>query len=713
MTIDVTGPGGISISFPDGTDPGTIHSVLLQHFGTPSGVASPQAAPAQPISMSALAQQGLEGVPVLGPLANKFNAAVDAASVGATHALGLSTAPSMSDASTFGERYRENLGKTQQESEQFQTQHPIASTAAQIAGGTAVLAPIAGTAMGARLLGLTATTLPGQIAAGAASGAGLNAADALVRGTDPTSGAAIGGIVGGAVPVVGRAAAAIAQPVVNTIRGIANPAEEAARRVAGAVQRDTVSGTAGLDPATWQAAQAGGAPVSIMDVGGETTRALARSAGNTSPEGRAILNKAIDDRFEGQSGRLTDWLNSTFNYPDAFAQQQAIDNLERTTNRAAYQRAYDAGSGGVWSPDLERLTSAPAVVDAMQGAVQRGANRAVASGLGGFNPGVTFDNGIMNFRKGPTGAPVYPDLQFWDLTQRNLRDASQAAYRQGRNEEGSSLAALHGQLLSQLDAAVPEFATARAGASRFFGAENALEAGQIFASPAARLSNPQARLAVAQFSPEERQLFQDGFVSRYIQQLNETGDRRNVVLQIGQSPAARERLDIALGPQRSAELQAMLHVENVMDMARGAVQGNSTTARQLAELGLAGGAGTLLGGGNPLDPASIINATLAYGALKGRTAIDTRVARQVAQMLTSRDPQVLANGMRILGRSQNLLGALRNGDTALARAGAAQANIGQSASQGGSSPPRLAAPPMARQLPPPNALPSVPVRSGP
>ncbi len=53
-----------------------------------------------------------------------------------------------------------------------------------------------------------------------------------------------------------------------------------------------------------------------------------------------------------------------------------------------------------------------------------------------------------------------------------------------------------------------------------------------------------------------------------------------------------EQIQIALGPQRATELESMLRVENVMNMARGAVQGNSTTARQLFEMGLAGGAGS-------------------------------------------------------------------------------------------------------------------------
>jgi hypothetical protein len=36
----------------------------------------------------------------------------------------------------------------------------------------------------------------------------------------------------------------------------------------------------------------------------------------------------------------------------------------------------------------------------------------------------------------------------------------------------------------------------------------------------------EARRALAQMTPQERQLFQDGFVSRFIETLNQVGDRR-------------------------------------------------------------------------------------------------------------------------------------------------------------------------------------------
>jgi hypothetical protein len=183
-------------------------------------------------------------------------------------------------------------------------------------------------------------------------------------------------------------------------------------------------------------------------------------------------------------------------------------------------------------------------------------------------------------------------------------------------------------------------------------------------------------------SPEERQLFQDGYVSRLVQTIEKTGDRRNVVNQIMSSPAAREEMHVAIGPQRMAELEARLRVENIMDRMRGAVQGGPTTARQLAELGLAGGVGGATGAGYALTTgdhdltdigiAGLVGGLLArggrYAGGKVQHGIDQRVATKVAEMLVSDDPKVLQKGLAIVAKNKAVMGALRTADDALARA---------------------------------------------
>jgi hypothetical protein len=576
------------------------------------------------------------------------------------------------------QRYESASSRERARGEIAEAQRPGTTIAGNITG--AIASPLSRIGGGAQ----AAVGLGGRVVQGIRQGAiygGISGAGegegVAGRAVGAASGAAIGGAVGGAAPVAvrgvqaaGRGIVQAASPVTNTIRSIRDPEGEAARRVTDAIARDMqAGGNRRLSPQEFAGARAQGDPVAIMDIGGDTTRALARSAANTSQEGRGVLTQALEGRFGTQGDRVIGWLNRSFHYPNAHAQEEALRQVSRTVSRPAYERAYRAGDAGIWTPELERLTSSPAVVGAMRAATTKGRDRATAEGYGAFNPRVTITEDAVRFNRGSDGQPVYPNLQFWDYTYRSLRDASREAYRAGRNDEGSSLSSLARTMRDELDRTVPEFRQARAVYARFAEAGNALEAGENFVT--ARLGNREAREAVARMSPQERQLFQDGFVSRYVETLAEVPDRRNVLNQIAQSAGARERLEIALGPRRARELEAMLRIEGVMQTANEAVRGNSTTARQLVELGLAGGVGGY--GYLSSDPSAALNAALTYGVVRGQRGIDSRVSRRVAEMLASNDPQVLTRGITIVARQGRLLDNLRQADQALARAGAGQA----------------------------------------
>jgi hypothetical protein len=551
---------------------------------------------------------------------------------------------------------------------------------------------LAGNVGGALLMpggaALQAATLPARMARGAGVGAAYGAAsgagegetieDRAARGG---TGALIGGVVGAAAPplVEGaiQAGRAVVNPVVNAVRGAANPEAEAGRRVMNALQRDAIAdpnAASRLTPQEFAASYQSGGPARIMDMGGDTTRALARSAANTSPEGRGVLNREINERYEGQTGRITDWLRTTFNFPNADAQRQALDQARRTANNAAYQRAYQQGADGVWSPELERLAGSDAVSAAMQRAASVARDESIVSGHGAMNPRITFtQDGRMQFARRPNGMPVYPDLQYWDLVRRELSDAAQRAGR--GTSEARRLESFARSLNTELDRVVPSYQQARQTAAAFFGAQDALEAGQNFVRQ--NFATAQVRRELARMTPVERQLFQDGFVSRYIETLENVADRRSVLNKIAESPAAREKLNLVLGPQRAAELEAGMRIEGIIDLARGAVQGNSTTARQLAELGLAGGTGvTGVTGVYNQDPTTMGVAAVTAALIAGRRGIDARVARHVAEMLVSDRPEVLARGVRIVARNARMLDSLRNVDRQLVKIGAVESPKG-------------------------------------
>jgi hypothetical protein len=555
-----------------------------------------------------------------------------------------------------------------------QEQHPGYTLGGELGGVAASIpaTPVVRAVEGVRLAGraLNAALTGGLYGAISGAGEGQGATDTAARAaTGGVLGTAVGGVAAPAVEGVIQGGRALTQPIVSAMRGAINPDAEAARRVVGSIQRDIVADPAAetrLTPQEFAASVQSGGPATVMDIGGGLTRRLADVAGITSPEGGAAMNRAIDERFEGQSGRITDWLRRTFNYPNAQAQQDAIQQTARTVNGPAYRAAYGAGDREIWSPELERLTAAPYVQGALQDAVSKWKNYAVRDGFGAANPPFRVENGGL-IRTGG-GMQAYPNIQLWDYAARELQDKAREA------APGTQQKALYNDLAralkNELDTIAPEYRAAREGAAGFFGAENALEAGQNFVGAGKSLGIDESRAAIGRMSPQERQLFQDGYVSQLVDKLNAAPDRRNVLNMIAESPAAREELRIAVGPQRAAELEAGLRVEGIMDLARNATQGNSWTTRRLYDLGLATGTGIGGVGTYNMDPKEAASGALIAALSSGGKRIDARVMQRVAEMLVSNDPQVLTRGMQIVARQGNLMQALRATDRRIAAAGA-------------------------------------------
>ena len=561
--------------------------------------------------------------------------------------------------------YQATVKRERERGKEIEKQYPGTSLAGEVAGAVAL--PVGGV--------LRAGTLLGRAGRGAALGAGTGALTGFGEGegtagslTGAAIGAPLGAAVGAAaVPVVEGLArgigAAVSKPA-SIIAGNLNPERSAQRAVGRALQEAEQ-----VDPGAAQRFTAGhltpGGDAVAADVLGEPGRRLARSASNISGQAAETLNQTINPRLEGQAGRIGRWIDDTLSFPNAHAQQQALEATQRSTNSAAYRRAYEQGAGGLWTPELERLASSDAVSGAMQKAVKSAQDEAVVSGAGGFNPKISFTpDGRIQFNRGPNGVPTYPDLQYWDQVRRELSDAAQRAGR--GTEEARRLGRFATALNTELDRAVPSYAIARRTAAGFFGAENALEAGQKFATQ--KFGHAEAREAIARMNDTERALFRDGYASRMKEVIANQADRADLVKKIGASPAAREKMELALGRQRANELIAMMHGESIMQKLLPAVQGNSSTAMQL--LG-AGGAGAGAGGYLGYDPTTSGITTALLAGLKGRG--DRAVAQHVARLLTSRDPQTLRQGMAMLARSPRNMRMLASVDAALERVGAQQA----------------------------------------
>ncbi|QKD01502.1 hypothetical protein [Mesorhizobium loti] len=186
--------------------PKTIGSTIGSYIDKGVGLADAYGSPVLSMGNNLIRQAGT-GVPIIGGALNKLDAATNAAIAPAIN-------PLLPDSwklqgGTFGERYQNSLNQQNAGDAQFQSDHPILATGAQIAGGVGAMGglasavPAVGTALG------MSGSIGARTVLGAASGAALGGGDAAVRsGGDPEAikrGAATGLLFGGAMPIAGKA----------------------------------------------------------------------------------------------------------------------------------------------------------------------------------------------------------------------------------------------------------------------------------------------------------------------------------------------------------------------------------------------------------------------------------------------------------------------------------------------------------------------------
>lgn len=175
-----------------------------------------------------IARQVATGVPIIGGLANRADAATNAALAPILNPL-FSPQNQLAGA-TFGERYKNALDQQNAADQSFQSAHPIVSTGAQLAGGIAGLGAAAGAIPGASTaLGMGGGNLLARAALGGATGAAIGGTDAAIRSggdADATRHGAIGGLVGGiAGPAVGDVAGYVGNKLFSVPQRVAELAQ--------------------------------------------------------------------------------------------------------------------------------------------------------------------------------------------------------------------------------------------------------------------------------------------------------------------------------------------------------------------------------------------------------------------------------------------------------------------------------------------------------
>lgn len=679
MTMSVRGPDGVVVNFPDGTDAATIDRVMRD---ASAGVSRGSAG-----ATAATTRTG-PPTPDVGPDEWSFLQSLGmGAGAGTGFNLNDEVAAGVKTGFGMAGDYNAEVAKQRANQDAARKAHPVGYALGEV-GGALATAPITVPLRIAK--GISAiprvvnNALSGALYGGAyGAGAGEGVEGRL---TGAAQGAGVGGALGGAVGAVLPAGRSL-----NPFVGFANPDKEAAKRLALAIgkdirapsQRDALN-TAADSLETMQAA---GVPAIAADTGGAWTRSTMRSAANTAPEAREALETATETRFHGQAERTAEKLRHiTGASGDTGNVVRILKDAAARANEPLYRKAFSDPAGqALWTPELEQLTVSDIMRKAIKGATSRASNDAAMLGVRPFdNPFVEAADGALTLKTRADGSKAVPSLQFWDAVKRNLDQAYNTAKSSGATEDMRDIQRLRSRLVGDaknpgiLDKAVPSYRDARGSAASFFGAEDALEVGEVLVRDR-RWANPEIARELAKMTPAERRLAEEGFANELIRAVSGIGDNVNVpTSSFFDNPTMRERTALVLGNAKAGAIEAHVRVENMLNLARKAL-GNSTTARQLAELGLAGGrgvanaaipaaAGMYASGGDIYDPSTILTAALVYGARRGAVKIDQRVAERVGRLLATDDPQKLRDAANLVGRSSSMMGALREADNFITRA---------------------------------------------
>lgn len=462
---------------------------------------------------------------------------------------------------------------------------------------------------------------------GAGSLLGVEAADTAADYagiTDPTARTALGllGALGGGV---GGEAAIRGKKVVGNI---ADPTQAAQERIAQVIRQAREEGRAPTD-AEIQQALAAGHPLQAYDIAGERAPELVNPAA-VGPERDALLriNKAIEERGAQAFNRVDQGLDNILGRKiDAGETKAKISEQQGIDNKANYEKAIsDPLAANMESPTVQKLRENPLVQKAYEDAVKT---------MGGYSP----------------------SLKFWDQVKRNLDDSANAAFRRGEGNLGNDFANVRNQLRDDLKAQNPTYADALSGASDFFKAKNALDAGYKYASKFNSFDSAQVKQALSKFSPDQLALFQEGFVTALKDKSQGGVDKLLTGLDKSASVGKLNDVFPSKNGAQARQIQSMVDLENMtrdidtIRLAQNLGEGSKAGAgSRMLEFALSGASGLGVGAlqGAPIGTAVGLSGILATEAARGLVGgAQKRIARQVAETLSSGDPDKIAELSRL------------------------------------------------------------------
>lgn len=262
---------------------------------------------------------------------------------------------------TWGENYQKVREGERGKATNFAAEHPYANAGAAALGAVTPVAPVL------KAAGEVAQAVPygigllRQMGSGAATGAPIGAAtalsssesrDLLPPASDPlapsvakdTAIGALGGLVaGGAIPVAGALAS---HPLAWAARKMfpGSIDRQATGLISGRIGQDAAAGGLDANAIATRLSEAGNSPLSIADLGGTNTLALAGKFSRMQGEPREIADQFLGERMSGMAPRLVQSIDQNLSQGNAFQAAKDLVSQRRTDAAPLYEQAFAGGS---------------------------------------------------------------------------------------------------------------------------------------------------------------------------------------------------------------------------------------------------------------------------------------------------------------------------------------------------------------------------------
>jgi hypothetical protein len=474
----------------------------------------------------------------------------------------------------FGTGYEQRRDSERKANKEASEANPKSYIAGEVAGGVAVPFGLAKVGVPSAIRAAEKAGLGARMLAGGAEGAAYGGAYGFGKGEgaegsaiNALQGAAVGAPLGAALPPVIDAARGIASKITTPIRAVTNPTAVGNEKMVEALFRDSAQpGTASdlLQQTSMRLSKARKTTPEVMlaDVGGENTRGLLRSAANMPSEGAERLRKTLDFRQSNQWRRIERGLEANLADPSEYA--SSLEGLI-AKREAAAKPAFDAAFKVPVKADdkLVEVLQRPGMKSILERVVAKMENE---------------------------GTPVTNEVPMRVLHRAKMEiDKAIGEVKRGQSNTAGwdvrTLAKMKGDLVDAIPN--PQYKAALKAYSGDAALMNAAEDGleQALKLPTEEIRKTLTKLG----SDAEREMWRLGASRAIAGKVRQGNVMRDRTESIFGSPDMQLRLkDIFPDNASRRQFQKVLVLEAKMSDTRKAVQGNSTTAKQLTHADEAG-----------------------------------------------------------------------------------------------------------------------------